>query len=42
MDEWYARKLPKVGLAAEKGFYWRWNSQNKNHSWNHLFEVENL
>jgi len=26
MHNWYAEKAPKLGLAAENGFFWRWNS----------------
>lgn len=35
----YSVLAPKVGLAAENGFYWRWNSFNKtDQDWNRLFD----
>jgi len=27
MHQWYHNKCPKLGLAAENGFFWRWMSQ---------------
>jgi trehalose 6-phosphate synthase/phosphatase len=29
MHDWYAKKCPNLGLAAENGFFWRWNSVDK-------------
>lgn len=35
----YADEAPQVGLAAENGFFWRWNSFNKtDQDWNLLFD----
>jgi len=43
MHKLYSKKAPKLGLAAENGFFWRWNSINKSESdWNQLIEVEDL
>lgn len=43
MHKLYSKKAPKLGLAAENGFFWRWNSINKNESeWNQLVEVEDF
>ena len=28
LHQWY-QKAPNVGLAAENGFFWRWNSKGK-------------
>ena len=43
MHTWYHKLAPKVGLAAENGFFWRWNSENKTvNDWNKLIEIEDL
>lgn len=35
----YATMAPHVGLAAENGFFWRWNSFGKtDQDWEHLFD----
>ena len=34
MHKWYAEKAPKLGLAAENGFFWRMDSEQKDeHIW---------
>ena len=30
MHKWYAQQCPKLGLAAENGFFWRLDSNEKN------------
>lgn len=41
MHQWYSKKAPKLGLAAENGFFWRWISEGQNENdWNKLFEVD--
>ncbi len=30
MHNWYAEACPKLGLAAENGFFWRLDSVDKN------------
>ena len=43
MHKWYSQKAPKLGLAAENGFFWRWNSQNRSdNDWNKLIEIDDL
>jgi len=43
MHQLYSEKAPKLGLAAENGFFWRWTSESQRESdWNTLIEVEDL
>jgi trehalose-6-phosphatase len=43
MHKWYASTCPNLGLAAENGFFWRFDSQNKNeHQWIKLLKVIDL
>lgn len=43
MHKWYSKKAPKLGLAAENGFFWRWTSQNQSENdWNKLIEIDDL
>jgi len=40
LHEWYGERVPKMGLAAENGFFWRWNSQGRNeHEWIKLLHI---
>lgn len=41
MHKYYARKVPNLVLAAENGFFWRWNSHDKDHNeWNQLMRLD--
>jgi trehalose-phosphatase len=43
MHAWYADKAPFLGLAAENGFFWRWNSTNRGiNDWQELFQFEDF
>jgi len=43
LHEQYAKRAPKVALAAENGFFWRWNSENKtDEDWNKLIEIQDF
>ena len=43
MHQWYSKKAPKLGLAAENGFFWRWTSLNKtDKEWTKLIEIDDL
>lgn len=44
MHKWYSTKAPKLGLAAENGFFWRWCStqHKKEDEWNKLIEVDDF
>ena len=43
LHSWYHEKAPKLGLAAENGFFWRFDSRNKNESeWNQLIQVDDF
>ena len=40
MHHWYAEKARHLGLAAENGFVWRWESNDKSENdWKRLNEV---
>mmetsp|Transcript_22140 Transcript_22140/g.21355 ORF Transcript_22140/g.21355 Transcript_22140/m.21355 type:complete len:134 (+) Transcript_22140:1-402(+) len=40
LHDWYGEKVPKMGLAAENGFFWRWNSELRNeHEWIKLLQI---
>lgn len=39
----YSKKAPNLGLAAENGFFWRWNSKDKKDSdWNQLIQLDDF
>ena len=41
LHEYYSVKAPNLGLAAENGFYWRWNSIDKSiNDWHQLIHIE--
>lgn len=43
MHQWYAEACPKLGLAAENGFFWRFNSLSKTeHEWGKLIKINDL
>lgn len=43
MHKWYSKKAPKLGLAAENGFFWRWSSHNQSEKdWNKLIEIDDF
>lgn len=43
MHQWYHEKAPYLGIAAENGFFWRWQSKGKQENeWNELLEVEDF
>jgi len=43
MHKWYAQACPRLGLAAENGFYWRSESTDKNeHNWIKLLKITDL
>lgn len=43
MHQWYHEKAPYLGIAAENGFFWRWQSKGKlENEWNELLEVEDF
>ena len=41
LQSWFS-KANNLGLAAENGFFWRWNSPDQGDKWNTLIEVEDL
>lgn len=43
MHKWYCEKAPKLGLAAENGFFWRWTSKGKREDyWEKLIDHEDF
>jgi len=43
MHKWYSNKAPKLGLAAENGFFWRWTSKGiKGDYWEKLIDHDDL
>jgi len=43
MHKWYAETCPRVGLAAENGFFWRIDSKEKGtHNWCRLLKTTDL
>ena len=41
MHKWFA-KVPKLGIGAEYGFFFRWNSEMKSaNDWDQLFAITN-
>ena len=43
MHEWYTKRAPMLGLAAENGFFWRWMSRNRDgNDWNTLIDCEDF
>jgi len=43
MHSWYGIKAPHLGLAAENGFFWRWNSkEGSSLEWKQLFCFEDF
>jgi len=43
MHEWYTKRAPMLGLAAENGFFWRWMSRNRDgNDWNTLIDCDDF